>query len=244
MSILSGFVPKKSAGVSFWCDEELFKVVKHGFFCRDVHVSSSEVHDLEIFGDLCSVSLLRQVHGTRICSVMDRGGEGDGFFLETGDGFAGIKTADCTPVIILNKELSLASILHCGWRGTLDGIIFEAVKKFKDRGVSPSDLLALIGPAAQVCCYEVGRDLIDRVLVLEDLYRRQCGSDMTSAVKFTNNSNYFSVPFLIREQLLASGLEFEDISILDLCTICNKSFYSYRREGTMAGRQLSFLGMF
>jgi hypothetical protein len=44
-------------------------------------------------------------------------------------------------------------------------------------------------------------------------------------------------------QIQSRGVKKENIFVLDICSHCEKSFPSYRRDGKKAGRMLSFIGM-
>src|SRR6185295_13244638 len=75
---------------------------------------------------------------------------------------AGIKTADCVPLLIGDPKTGAFAAVHAGWRGTLAGIGIVAVKRLENEyGAGAADLRVAIGASAGPCCYEVGREVID-----------------------------------------------------------------------------------
>jgi copper oxidase (laccase) domain-containing protein len=97
------------------------------------------------------------------------------------------------------------------------------------RALGARDIRAGIGPSIGPCCYEVGREVLD-ALGAEPLVRAD-GSLMVDLREAA------------RSQLLDSGLSGTAVEMHDLCTACNTDrFFSYRRQGQPAGRNLSLIG--
>ena len=75
---------------------------------------------------------------------------------------AGVKTADCVPILIGDPITSAFAAVHAGWRGTLAEVATKALERMAVAyNTKPSDVRVAIGPAAAACCYEVGTDVID-----------------------------------------------------------------------------------
>ena len=144
---------------------------------------------------------------------------------------AGIKTADCVPLLIGDPKTSAFAAVHAGWRGTLAGIGVVAVNRLvAEYKAQPEDLRVAIGAAAGPCCYEVGSDVIDA---------------FTS--KFPDGSQLFTptreghafVDLLKsnRDQLVDAGVRLDRIHTAPLCTMCRTDlFFSYRREKSVQGK--------
>jgi len=144
---------------------------------------------------------------------------------------AGIKTADCVPLLIGDPKTGAFAAVHAGWRGTLAGIGVVAVKRLAaEYKAQPEDLRVAIGAAAGPCCYEVGSDVIDA---------------FTS--KFADGSQLFTptreghafVDLLKsnRDQLVDAGVRLDRIHTAPLCTMCRTDlFFSYRREKSVQGK--------
>ncbi len=127
------------------------------------------------------------------------------------------------------------AVVHAGWRGTLAGIVTNAVSSLVETyGCTPNDLSAVIGPCIQPCCYEVGVDV-------SKPFSDRFGSEGISVV---GNSKFAHLAAANRIWLIECGLSAEKIETLDYCTCCSKDlFFSYRREGALAGRQLAYISL-
>ena len=144
---------------------------------------------------------------------------------------AGVKTADCVPLLFGDPKTGAFAAVHAGWRGTLAGIGAITVKRLNDEyDVKPEDLRVAIGAAAGACCYEVGSDVIDAF-----------------TAKFANGAELFTptreghalVDLLKsnRDQLTNVGVQAERIHTAPLCTMCRTDlFFSYRREKSVRGK--------
>ncbi len=165
-----------------------------------------------------------QVHGAvvaRIGSVTEAesdagppsGADGQATAL-TGVG-AMVLTADCMPVA-LGCDGAVA-MLHAGWRGMAAGVLEEGVRVLRELGCD-GPIVAVAGPAAGVCCYEVGPEVHDALGA-----RHARGS-------------HIDLRAVAHERLLAAGAA--EVRDVDACTICDERFFSHRREGARAGRQV------
>ncbi len=245
-------------GVREWWDENL----AHGFLGREVDSSGKyrpwDNGIRELFGPM--PLLLKQTHSTEIMNVDDlpRGGrrlEGealahaDGWIVVRDDGArtttdairsVGIQTADCVPVFVVSQDRKARSALHCGWRGIAGGIISSVLGTLKLRGFNPSDLEVAIGPSARGCCYEVGRDVLD---LLQGSIPPPLAAVTAIAFRTGLETTFADLAEIVRLQCLALGVPSNQICAISECTICSKNFYSYRREKTLSGRQLSFLSI-
>lgn len=140
--------------------------------------------------------------------------EADGHALAAPDMGAMVLTADCVPVV-LGADGAVAA-LHAGWRGLAAGVLEEGVRALSDVGES-GPVVAVIGPCAGACCYEVGEEVH---AVFTGAHRHGDAIDLRA---------------IARERLLAAGVD--EVRDVEGCTICDERFFSYRREGLRAGRQ-------
>src|SRR5262245_19799886 len=75
---------------------------------------------------------------------------------------AGVKTADCVPLLFGDPSTGAFAAVHAGWGGTLAGIGAITVRRLVDEYNSrPEALRVAIGASAGPCCYEVGNDVIE-----------------------------------------------------------------------------------
>lgn len=158
----------------------------------------------------------------------------DGLLTEAKDLLLSIRTADCVPVILCNKQKSVCAAVHAGWRGTLGGIAPNAVDMMKQRGAKSSDILAAIGPCIGQCCYEVGQDVFDLFF--------QKNNEFARFFQQKNNKYMLDLTGLNRFCLLQAGLPEQNISSCDICTKENGHlFFSHRRDGVNRGTMSCFV---
>jgi YfiH family protein len=140
--------------------------------------------------------------------------EADGHAVAAPKVAAMVLTADCIPVV-LGAQGAVAA-LHAGWRGLAAGVLEKGVRALREVG-GGGDVLALVGPCAGACCYEVG----------EEVHTALGGPHC--------HGRLIDLRAIAHERLLSAGV----VQVLDAqaCTICDERFFSHRREGTHAGRQ-------
>ena len=150
---------------------------------------------------------LKQTHSAVIVDVdVQREKTGDGLMSTMGK-CLGIKIADCLPVYFFSSER--ICIIHCGWRGILEGIVRNAQEIL---GSFHYVLGASIGP----CCYEVKEDVA--TFFKEDY----AGALLTRNGKYYVDLKSAVVRDLGSEKLIAS---------LNLCTKCHPEFFYSNRNG-------------
>jgi purine-nucleoside/S-methyl-5'-thioadenosine phosphorylase / adenosine deaminase len=142
-----------------------------------------------------------------------------------------VKTADCVPVLIADATTGAFAAVHAGWRGTVASIVVRAIEQLQNQyGTKPQNLRAAIGPAATLCCYEVGADVIGKF--------RERFPDAQSLFKPTRDGHArIDLHQANRNQLIAAGLSNERIHTAPFCTMERTDlFFSYRREKALHGR--------
>lgn len=131
---------------------------------------------------------------------------------------------DCVPLMVLHAQEKKMGLAHAGWRGTALGIAKSLVAAF---GCPPCELSVAIGPCIRSCCYEVGPEM-------KDIFPH--------AILEKKGRLYLDLVRANKEQLLALSIREDQIFVADYCTCCDATFFSYRREGSRAGRFMSFMG--
>lgn len=142
--------------------------------------------------------------------------------------------ADCTPLFFVDTKKKAIGLAHAGWRGTVGRIGEKVVNKMTELyGTNPADIVAAIGPAISVCCYEVDKPCADNFYALSDLD--------SSRFVFPKENGKYMIDLLEtnRQILVAAGVENENITLSDLCTNCNSELlWSHRatkgKRGTMS----------
>ena len=142
--------------------------------------------------------------------------------------------ADCTPLFFVDTKQKAIGLAHAGWRGTVGRIGEKVVKKMTELyGTNPADIVAAIGPAISVCCYEVDKPCADNFYALSDLD--------SSRFVFPKDNGKYMIDLLEtnRQILVAAGVKNENITVSDVCTNCNSELlWSHRatkgKRGTMS----------
>ena len=114
------------------------------------------------------------------------------------------------------------------------GIVPKTIELMVARfAIHVDDLRVSIGPSAGPCCYEVDD------AVLEPL--RSGRSDWASLLRDDRGSKArLDLKALVRRQAADTGIRSEQITTVNVCTICHPAlFYSYRREGRVNGTMLN-----
>lgn len=169
-----------------------------------------------------------QVHGTTVRRAGDAAQpdsesqpeiEADGQATSVAGIGAMVLTADCLPVALGTN--GAVAMVHAGWRGLAAGVLEEGVRAVRKELGGWGEIVAIIGPAAGPCCYEVGEEV-------------HAAFGNAHRVKDPHSRN-IDLKAIARDRLLAAGVsEVQDVAA---CTICDERFFSYRREGARAGRQ-------
>jgi YfiH family protein len=184
-----------------------------------------------------------QVHGNSVFIVEDRGAggpqpvEADAIITDVPGVAVGVFTADCLPILLFDPVKRVAGAVHAGWKGTVKRVAIEAVEALTKRfGSSPGDIVAALGPSIGPCCYRV-----------DDKVTREFKSAFGECAGYVGEgpgARLASLDIMSAnvEQLISSGLGKDRISKENICTSCrNELFFSYRKEGALAGRQISFV---
>ncbi|MGH2568021.1 MAG: peptidoglycan editing factor PgeF [Bacteroidota bacterium] len=175
----------------------------------------------------------RQCHSANVLSV-DQAGEYescDGLVTAVPELWLAVSVADCVPLILLDPRHRAIGALHAGWRGSAQRIAEAGIRLMaREFGTNPRDLVAFIGPAASVCCYEVGGEVASKF--------------SPDAVVRNNGSYHIDLKKENQRQLLEQGVLEDNVEISHYCTICTPNlFHSYRRDRDRSGRMMAAVGL-
>lgn len=232
--------------------------LKHGFTCRkdDLNLKFSDNSSENILSNRKKISEImgfklenltcgEQVHGDNI-KIIDKEDIGKGSTLENSpikstDGlitnFVGvplmIMVADCVPVLLCDPIKKIIANLHCGWRGTSLEIVIKALKIIKKNYKSNiSDILVGIGPGIGECCYEIGKEVFEKLSPVV--------TEKNTAFKI-NNKIKANLQEINKQQCIKYGILEKNIEILNLCTSCNNDLFFSYRKGDLIQRQASII---
>ena len=147
-----------------------------------------------------------------------------------------ILTADCVPVVLVDKVNKAVGLVHAGWRGTYGKICSETLQSMKENyNTNTEDVVAIIGPSIGKCCYEVSYDLVEKFSALlpnadEKIYE-------------IRDEKYYLDLWEINTQILKEfGVLKSNIINMNICTSCNcDRFFSYRKHDKTTKRVGTFI---
>lgn len=147
---------------------------------------------------------------------------GDAIVTQVKNTGFGILTADCASVLFYDPQKKIIGCAHSGWKGALNGIIKNTVKKFNELNSKSSDLIAVVGPCIGKKNYEVKKDFFDKFLL----------KDKNNEIFFKsiNNEKFlFNLRGFINKEILNQDIK--NIENIEIDTFSEKEFfYSYRRS--------------
>jgi hypothetical protein len=151
----------------------------------------------------------------------------------------GILTADCTPVLLADRQAGVIGAAHAGWKGAFGGVLHETVAAMERLGAVRGRIVAAVGPTIGRKSYEVD----------EDFFRRFVAADDDYDLFFTDGrpGHYqFDLEGFVLARLAAAGVR--RIEALGLDTYADpERFYSYRRATHRGepsyGRQISIIAL-
>ena len=153
---------------------------------------------------------------------------GDAIVSEVKNIGIGILTADCAPIFFYDPQKKIIGCAHAGWKGALNGIIRNTVKKFNELNSNNNDLIVAVGPCIGKKNYEVKKDFFEK-FILQDKNNK-------NFFNRTNDERYFfDLRGFINREL--SNLNIKNIDNIEMDTFSEKEFfYSYRRSQRNAER--------
>ena len=131
-------------------------------------------------------------------------------------------TADSASIFFYDPKNKIIGCSHVGWKGALNGIIKNTVKKFNELNSNNNDLISVVGPCINKKNYKVKIDL----------FKKFIDQDKKNEIFFEkiNNKNYvFDLRGYINKEIL--NLNIKNIENIEKDTFSEKDFfYSYRRS--------------
>lgn len=183
--------------------------------------------------DAAALVVGRQVHGVRVAAVTaahrGRGAEGQDSALADTDGLLTdvpglpllVCVADCVPVVMAaqGEGRTTVAVVHAGWRGMHADIVARAALLLRQRG---RFMAAVVGPSIGPCCFTVGDET---------------GRAFEERFPGTWRGGRVDLWAAAERQLAAAGLRATQVHNPRLCTVCDRRFFSHRRDQGRTGRQ-------
>ncbi len=191
---------------------------------------------------------LHQVHGVEGAVITQENGkfpaftqEGDYLVTNVPGIGIGVATADCMPLVLVDPVKKAVGVVHAGWRGLVAGVVEKTVERMQfEYGSRLGDINFLIGPSAQKCCYEVGKDFFDQACAV----RPSIEKFLNGALSEINDRFFFDNKKFLLALFFEKGFVESDFNFLHAeCTICKPLYCSYRRDKMSPLRQLTIVSL-
>lgn len=183
----------------------------------------------------------RQVHGNAVWVTGNRpvkpadAPEADAIVTKHPRTLLTIRTADCVPILLAHESGRVVAAVHAGWRGVLGQVVKTAVDTMSERfELTPSQLLAAIGPCISLPHFEVGPEV-------------SCGFEAASLDQVIDRNRarpHIDLPRAVQLQLHAAGLLPQQIDTTDRCSFHHEQeFFSHRRDKSPTGRMAAVIAV-
>lgn len=190
-----------------------------------------------------TIVIPEQIHSTNVAVFnsksldnLQRISETDGVVSNDTNSVLTVITADCSPLIFVEKKKGLIGISHQGWRGSVKRLGQKMIKKIIEMGGKKEDIFVAIGPSIGQCCYNVEDERYYQFIEEFESYANKI-------FHRHNGKLHLNLALLNYLQLKELGVLEKNIDHFPFCTRCdNKRFFSFRRDKKKDyGEMISFI---
>lgn len=155
-----------------------------------------------------------------------------------------ISTADCLPIFLEDPITHKVAGIHAGWRGVAQKIVSKTLKQMDLSNFS--HIQVYIGPHIQKESFEIDQPVLDEILKSLDknsLMLDEIKKQHEKVYSYNESSKkfYLDLASVLKLQLIELGVDSKNINSLEINTVTNENFHSFRRDREKSGRQLSFI---
>ncbi len=202
---------------------------------------------------------VKQAHGDNLVATLDIKKqlnliEADALYSQFKNEMLLIKTADCNPIMVVDKEGRFALAIHAGWRGFVNLIVIKSISRLLTQlSLNSESLLVFVGPRILQESFEIDLDVKNLLekSIFPNFEIEKIGAKINSKIKYDKNKlsysklvnniekYYFNLDYLLELQLATIGVTKEQIKFIEIDTVKNNKWNSYRRDKSNSGRNLS-----
>ena len=176
---------------------------------------------------------LNQIHSNKVIYFENKSSiknklTGDAIVTKIENVAISILTADCAPILLYDDSKKIIGCIHSGWKGALNGVIRNTVKKFKELNSNIDNLIAVVGPCIGKESYEVKIDF----------YEKFVSQNLKYGIFFkkTMDKKYiFDLRGFINGEL--SNLNIKNIENIEMDTFSKKDFFYSNRRSSLNNEQ-------
>ena len=186
---------------------------------------------------------VKQIHSNKVVCAEDHFDknteiEADAIICKSFNLAISVTTADCAPLLLLDRKKMIIGAAHAGWKGAVKGVTDNLIEHFQMNGSLLENIAVAIGPCIGKNSFEVKSDMINECIK----------EDSLSEKFFINKSNndFFDLGRYLVKKLKNKGLKLIDHIDEDTYKHPGK-FFSYRRETKInrptTGRMINIIGI-
>tara|TARA_B100000959_G_scaffold275483_1_gene328934 strand:+ start:140 stop:910 length:771 start_codon:yes stop_codon:yes gene_type:complete len=169
--------------------------------------------------------LMNQTHSNKVQIVENKNNlervEADAMLTKNNELALCVLTADCAPILIYEKDKKVIGCIHAGWKGAINGVIENTLKKLNEIGGNVKQLVACIGPCISKKSYEVKEDFYSK-------FSNKSRDNDSFFLKNEKNSFNFDLRGFIIKKLKDCGVS--QIDNINFDSFAMKSeYFSHRR---------------
>lgn len=201
----------------------------------------------------------QQVHGGRVAQVGGAGDKAqqkdlsllgvDGLVTDQAQLALFLFFADCVPLFFYDPKRPAIGLAHAGWKGLIKDVCLHTVQAMMDLYKSrPEDIRVYIGPSIEKEAFVVKKDLAD--LFSDKGYERHVFSlpaepPLAGGLAQRAEKTYrIDLKACLQDQLRELGILQAHIDRSSQGTYYQpQDFFSYRRQGTKAGRMAAIMAL-
>lgn len=201
----------------------------------EANVEANRARALDAFGskpDQCCA--FHQIHSARVVRAKPT------YFAEEADASITddpsltliVSTADCLPILFHDPVQGVVAAAHCGWRGTVKGMVDAVLDAFAGYGSHMEDIHAAIGPGISRANYQVGAEVIDAF----------ASAGFPKTVYEPDGIGRYLLDVVAANRYLLERRGVSNIWQSDMCTYADPTrFYSHRRDKGRTGRHWALI---
>ncbi|MDR1555270.1 MAG: peptidoglycan editing factor PgeF [Campylobacteraceae bacterium] len=170
--------------------------------------------------DVAQLCFMEQVHGNSAIFIdTNSTPKADAIIAKNRDLILCVMVADCVPVVLFDAKNSIIAAVHAGRKGVFSDIITNTVSIMRhDFETKPENVKAFIGASINACCYEI-----------KDEVAKEAKEKFAFALEKRDEKYFLNLQKITKLQLNKNSIT--DILHEDICTSCDKRYFSYRRDG-------------
>jgi len=190
-----------------------------------------------------TIVIPEQIHSTNVTNFsanlidnVEKVSETDGIITKDINSVLTIITADCCPIMFVDKRQGIVGISHQGWRGSVKRLGQKMINKIIELGGKKENIFAAIGPTIGQCCYDVDDERYYD-------FREEFDGYADKIFHRHQGKLHLNLALLNYLQIKELGVPEKNIDHFPFCTRCDKKhFFSFRRDKKQDyGEMMSFI---